>query len=889
MKRFILCVALLLGLCVKSPAPTVNFASPPFSPDFIVNQPGNSIAIRFPGVTNVAYIPGTFGYISNQIVYLGTNNFAGGGGGGGGITTLVYTNGASIIVGSTLFTKTNYYASTSNGGGVTFVTSAGANGLNLAATVSATITGDVSASGSVTSLAATVTKINGQPLASLATGLLKNTTVTGVPVIAVVGVDYGTLTNVVYTNAGPDTLTIGPITYLNTNTFGGGGGGSGITQLTGDVVAGPGSGSQASTVKGLNGTILSGLQSGVMLNTFGTGAPSTVNDWVSLAGQLSLLIPQSALGTGSGGTGTKFLADDQTYKTPAGGGTGITNLVSTNSQSPSVTGGLGFVPTGFISNSFFNVQSVQHAFAFGGFMYTNWSFPNGVGASTVAAAVAADFNGDGLLDFATPRNGSSVAVFTNAGYASGFNMSKAGGAASNITPVGTPTCIVVGDVNGDGKPDIIIQSASAVQVFTNSGIPSFVQLGTNYTISGGTGVYAQDYNGDGSIDFISSSSSTAAAEYTNNGSGIFVTNSAAVFPSFAKTAFLGATAHFMGTARWDLALGIPGPNVLLLTNNGAGIFFAISTNVGVIAANGDLGVGDFNNDGKPDLMDNVSSNNRFYVYTNNGAGVLGIYATLIVSTSGANLPPAAADFNLDGWQDILVPNSTTGYSIYTNTMPLLASFQGFVTNLPTYSAIVPSVGDFNNDGRPDIEWGGDPVPFVSFFDAVDWNLPIYFGVLQGDGNGIQDGNISVIYSSSIVTPANAWTPGSTTFGNLTINTNYPPLNAIQKDLTTANGNDLTNVWHVTTSASTSGTVTADNTHQVETTYLSSGSTIGSITIALPTTTIAGRAFYIHSKSAVTTLAVTGGSFIDAAVTAMSAGQTLGYQTTDTAGTYLRLQ
>jgi len=52
------------------------------------------------------------------------------------------------------------------------------------------ISGDVTASGSSSSLNATVTKINGVLLAGLSTGLIKNTTSTGAPSIAIAGTDY---------------------------------------------------------------------------------------------------------------------------------------------------------------------------------------------------------------------------------------------------------------------------------------------------------------------------------------------------------------------------------------------------------------------------------------------------------------------------------------------------------------------------------------------------------------------------------------------------------------------------------------------------------------------------------------------------------------------------
>lgn len=83
------------------------------------------------------------------------------------------------------------------------------------------ITGDVTASGSTGALASTVVKLNGVTLSGLATGLLKNTTGTGVPSIGVAGTDFQA-----------------PGSY--------------ITSLTGDATA-SGPGAAAATVVKVNG------------------------------------------------------------------------------------------------------------------------------------------------------------------------------------------------------------------------------------------------------------------------------------------------------------------------------------------------------------------------------------------------------------------------------------------------------------------------------------------------------------------------------------------------------------------------------------------------------------------------------------------------------------
>ena len=102
-------------------------------------------------------------------------------------------------------------------------------------------------------------------------------------------------------------------------------------------------------------------------------------------------------------------------------------------------------------------------------------------------------------------------------------------------------------------------------------------------------------------------------------------------------------------------------------------------------------------------------------------------------------------------------------------------------------------------------------------------------------------------------------------------------------------NGLIEKPNVEISSATSGTVTATTTYWNDTVYLSSGSTITSITVALPSSTSVGQTFRIHSKSIVTTLTVSGGSYLDSAVTSLIAGQTIMYQATTTGGAYIRIQ
>ncbi len=126
----------------------------------------------------------------------------------------------SDITGINSGTNTGDQTITLTGG----VTGSGVGSFAATVITNANLTGDVTSVGN----AATVVKINGTLMSGLATGILKNTTTTGVPSIAVAGTDYSAGTNALATGILKSTTTTGALTIavagdfptLNQNTTG---------------------------------------------------------------------------------------------------------------------------------------------------------------------------------------------------------------------------------------------------------------------------------------------------------------------------------------------------------------------------------------------------------------------------------------------------------------------------------------------------------------------------------------------------------------------------------------------------------------------------------------------------------------------------------------------
>jgi hypothetical protein len=301
-----------------------------------------------------------------------------------------------------------------------------------------------------------------------------------------------------------------------------------------------------------------------------------------------------------------------------------------------------------------------------------------------------------------------------------------------------PASVAVADVNGDGKPDLIVANGCAssncgntsgiVSVLLGNGDGTF-QTAVTYNSGGfdAISVAVADVNGDGKPDLIVANecgdskcaTSGTVGVLLGNGDGTFQT--AATFGSGGYSALSVAALDVNGDGKPDLlvANGCGAPSqtcsgdgvVGVLLDNGDGTFqTAVSYDSGGQYAYA-IAVADVNGDGKPDLLVANWSSSSVGVLLGNGDGTF--QAAVTYDSGGQRTKSiAVADVNGDGKLDVIVGNqcpsgSSCDYSKDGSVSVLLGNGEGtFQTAMPYdaggHGALSVAVADVNGDGNADI-------------------------------------------------------------------------------------------------------------------------------------------------------------------------------------------
>ena len=328
-----------------------------------------------------------------------------------------------------------------------------------------------------------------------------------------------------------------------------------------------------------------------------------------------------------------------------------------------------------------------------------------------------DFNGDGKQDLAIASGGAgggtnsnSVTVLLSNG-SGGFTVAP----GSPFAAGWGPSSVAVGDFNGDGKPDLAVTNYSSIDVtvLLGNGLGGFTAApGSPYAVGRyPNSVAVGDLNGDGKPDLAVTTNYSGVTVLLGNGSGGFTPAPGSPFAA-GTYPFSVAVGDFNGDGKPDLAVAnLNSGDLTVLLGNGSGGFTPASGNPFAVGAYlSSVAMGDFNGDGRPDLAVANSISNNVMVLLGGLATTSSVLSTTAGSTiaygtpapltltvshplGGFNAPTGTATF-LDGTtilgtaSQAASPYTFTASNLAVGSHTLSASYGGDLSNIASSSNTV---------------------------------------------------------------------------------------------------------------------------------------------------------------------------------------------------------
>jgi hypothetical protein len=460
------------------------------------------------------------------------------------------------------------------------------------------------------------------------------------------------------------------------------------------------------------------------VNKFTTGVPSPIISSVSPA--------SGVLGTTVTITGTDFNTTASNNVVYFGAVKANINSASSTSLTVTVPAGATCLPitvldkiTGLSGNS---PAAFIPTFKGGGYVTSASIQPLvsfSVGNNPQSMALG-DLNNDGKLDVVTTdQSDYTVSVLRNTS-TSGSITSGSFAARQYFSVSSYPSNIVIGDVDGDGKLDLVVSvSSTCVSIFRNTSTSGNISFAAKVDFMTGTNVGMValcDVDGDGKLDLAVSNYTDKKISFCRNGCtiGNITSNSfeSRVDLSMNYPSYL-AMGDLEGDAKADLVV-LNANNTLSVfrnTNTAGNIvpnLFVERTDFTTGSSPSGITIGDVDSDGKPDLVVSNYSSNTVSVFRNTstlGSITTGSFAAKVDYTTGTNpQSPVLADMDGDGKPEIAVANyGSYTVSLFRNTctsgsisFSAKVDHSTIISNPSWKIPLVTAIGDIDGDGKPDI-------------------------------------------------------------------------------------------------------------------------------------------------------------------------------------------
>jgi len=247
--------------------------------------------------------------------------------------------------------------------------------------------------------------------------------------------------------------------------------------------------------------------------------------------------------------------------------------------------------------------------------------PIAAGSAPHSMAVA-DLKGDGKLGFVT-ANSAADNVTVMLGNGSGGFFQAVG------SPFGVgnnPQSVAVGDFNGDGKPDIVTANFAGnnLTVLLGNGSGGFAAAPGSPFAVGVSPIFVAvgDFNGDGQVDIVTANSGdNTVTLLMGDGSGGFTAATGGPFAVGTNPVSI-AVGDFNRDGKLDIVIANAGDNTVteLLGDGASGFASATGSPFAVGANPSSIAAGDFNNDGKLDIVTANFGDNTVTELLGDGSG-----------------------------------------------------------------------------------------------------------------------------------------------------------------------------------------------------------------------------------------------------------------------------